>query len=56
MKKLIKLLKKYNKVNSCRLNSIRFFSDGSGYILDINKDIVFTFKNLKQLKKHLKNI
>jgi len=56
MEKLLKLFKEYNEVNNSKLNSIRIFDDGSGNILDSNKEVVFLFDNLKQLKKHLKNI
>ena len=56
MKELIKLFKKYNEAYKTNLNSIIIFDDGSGNITEVNGDIIFTFHNLKQLKKHLKNI
>lgn len=55
MKKILKLLKKFNKRNT-PLHSIRIFSDESGRLYnEWDEEEIFRFDNLKELKKHLKN-
>lgn len=55
MKKLLKLLKKLNKNSKNGLNSICVFSDKSGRVFDYKMEEIYSFHNLKQLKKYLKN-
>ena len=55
MKKILKLLKKFNKNSKFGLHSICIFSDKSGRIFDYKKDEIYSFRNLKQLKQYLKN-
>ena len=55
MKKFLKLLKKFNENSEFGLHSICIFSDKSGRIYDYNMDEIYSFHNLKQLKKYLKN-
>jgi len=55
MKKILKLLKKFNENSEFGLHSICIFSDKSGRIFDYAMNEIYSFHNLKQLKKHLKN-
>lgn len=55
MKKILKLLKKFNKNSEFGLHSVCVFSDKSGRVFDYNMNEIYSFLNLKQLKKYLKN-
>lgn len=55
MKKILKLLKEFNEKSTFGLHSICIFSDKSGRIFDYKMDEIYSFHNLKQLKKYLKN-
>jgi frataxin-like iron-binding protein CyaY len=55
MKKILKLLNKFNDKQTYPLHSICIFSDESGRIFDYKMDEIYSFRNLKQLKQYLKN-